>query len=75
MAVITKDLYEGCLLGAGQLRPWKSTMVHIFPLHTSRPLCGTFASGLVFSADDSVAANPRCKLCRKFARTHYDGVE
>jgi hypothetical protein len=74
MDIITRDLYEGCLLEHGWSRPAKSTMVHLFPLHQIHPLCGTFASGAIFSADDACVGNPRCKSGRKYARHRYTGV-
>jgi len=73
MAIVTKDLYEGCLLGPAQSKPWRSTMVHLFRVHQTHPLCGTFMSGRVFSADDSCLDNPRCKSCRAYANSHFDG--
>ena len=74
MAMITGELYEGFFLGARQLRPTKSTMIHLFHLYGLHPLCGAFVSDAIFSTDDSCLGNPRCKSCRKYARKHFDGV-
>lgn len=64
-------LYAGCLLGAGQLRPWGNALVHLYLRDTTRPLCGTFASGRIFELDASLTTNPRCRSCVAISRRRH----
>jgi hypothetical protein len=64
-------VYAGCLLGAGQLRPWRDAVVHLYLRGSSHPLCGTFASGLIYPHDATLAGNPRCKSCAAIAWRRY----
>ena len=65
---MTQDkVYAGCLLGAGQLRPWANAVVHLYLRGSSHPLCGTFVSGAIYPLDASLSRNRRCRSCAVIA--------
>ncbi len=68
---MASPIYAGSLLGAGQVRPTRSVLAHLFEKSFTRPLCGSFTSGRIYFVDDDHRV---CKLCVGPARKNFPQV-